>query len=199
MAGLLNALPPVFAFLVMFLFFKDRERAIWRFVGTLIGLLGVAITLAPNLADGAGHNVLGQLAVIGASLCYAIAPIYARRFDTLPVTLTAACSMTMAAIIMAPVAILVDQPWTLTPSRSAVFSLIGLGLCSTGVAMVLYFRLVKTLGPLGVTSGSYLRAGFSVGLGALVLSEPITPHLIGGFVMILLSVALVTGKRKPQP
>ena len=60
--------------------------------------------------------------------------------------------------------------------------------------MMIYFRLVKTLGPVGVTSGSYLRAGFSVALGTLFLGEPVTLSLAIGFVLILLSVAIVTGQ-----
>lgn len=60
--------------------------------------------------------------------------------------------------------------------------------------MIIYFRLVKTLGAVGVTSGSYLRAGFGVLLGAFFLGENITPNLLGGIVLILLSVAIVTGQ-----
>lgn len=60
--------------------------------------------------------------------------------------------------------------------------------------MIIYFRLVKTLGAVGVTSGSYLRAGFSVLLGVIFLNEGLSASLILGLVLILLSVAIITGQ-----
>jgi drug/metabolite transporter (DMT)-like permease len=158
----------------------------------VIGFIGVLITLGPDLLNNSTESVWGQLAVTGSSLSYAMAAIYGRRFSHQPALLTAACSMTMATILMAPVSIFVDQPWTLKPSAAAILAIAALGIFSTTIAMTLYFRLLKTLGAVGVTSGSYLRAGFSVLLGVIFLGESITPNLIAGLVLILASVAIVT-------
>jgi len=106
----------------------------------------------------------------------------------------------MATVLMIPLSITIDKPWLLTPSLEALLSITILGIFSTALAMIIYFRLVKTLGTLGVTSGSYLRAGFSVVLGIIFLGERVTPSLISGLIMILFGVAIVTQQvRLPFP
>ncbi len=194
LAGLLNSLPPLFAFLITFLVLGNRNNAARNFIGVAVGLTGIVATLGPDAITASSWSLWGQAAVIGSSVSYAVAPIYARRFHDQPAILTAACSMTVAALMMAPVSLFADRPWILTPSPLSLFAVAALGIFSTGLAMIIYFRLVKTLGPLGVTSGSYLRAGFSVAFGVLLLGEPFTPSLAIGFVLILLSVAIITGQ-----
>lgn len=194
LAGLLNSTPPLFAFLITFFILKQIDAPVRKFIGIVVGFLGVLMTLGPDLLIGSSDSAWAQIAVIGSSLSYALAAIFARRFSDQPALLTAACSMTMAALIMIPVSLVVDQPWTLTPSQEALWSIAALGVLSTTLAMIIYFRLIKTLGAVGVTSGSYLRAGFSVLLGVIFLNEPLSANLIAGLILILLSVAIVTGQ-----
>ncbi len=194
LAGLLNSTPPLFAFLITFFILGQTEAPLRKFIGVIVGFVGVLVTLGPDVLNGTTESVWGQIAVTGSSISYAVAAIYARRFSEQPALLTAACSMTMAMVLMVPVSVFADQPWTLTPSVEALWSIAALGVFSTMLAMIIYFRLVKTLGAVGVTSGRYLRAGFSVLLGVFFLGENITPSLLGGIILILLSVAIVTGK-----
>jgi drug/metabolite transporter (DMT)-like permease len=196
LAGLLNSTPPLFAFLITYLILHERGDLLRKSIGVATGFAGVVVILGPDVLAGASHSVLGQLAVTGASLSYAIAAIYARRFANQPALLTAASSMVMATMLMLPISLYVDRPWTLVPSAGAIWSVLGLGVFSTGVAMVIYFRLVRTLGTLGVTSGSYLRAGFSVMLGVLLLNEELSFNLAVGLALIFLGVAIVTGQIK---
>ena len=196
LAGLLNTTPPLFVFLIGFFLLRDRHASVRHAIGILLGFLGVVAILGPTAMAGEGNSVLGQLAVTGASLSYAVAAIYARRFSDQSPVLTAACSMAFAALLMGPVAFWVDDPLSLTPTTPAILAVVALGVFSTAVAMVIYFRLVRTLGPLGVTTGSYLRAGFSVVLGVLLLGETLSPNLIIGLVMIFIGVATVTGHLK---
>jgi len=193
LAGLLNSTPPLFAFLITFFILRQKDAAVRKFIGITIGFIGVLTTLGADVLNGSTENMLGQLAVTAASVSYAAAAIYARRFSSESPLLTAACSMAMATVMMIPLSITIDKPWLLAPSFEALLSIMVLGVFSTALAMIIYFRLVKTLGTLGVTSGSYLRAGFSVVLGAIFLGENITPSLISGLILILLGVAIVTG------
>ena len=193
LAGLLNSTPPLFVFLITFFILREGGATMRKFLGVATGFAGVAVILGPEILAGSSDSVLGQLAVTAASLSYALAAIYARRFAGQPALLTAACSMTMAMALMLPVSLYVDEPWTLAPSPEAIWSVLALGIFSTALAMIIYFRLVKTLGTLGVTSGSYLRAGFSVLLGVLLLGETLTASLAIGLVLIFLGVAIVTG------
>ena len=79
--------------------------------------------------------------------------------------------MTMAMPMMIPVSLVVDQLCTLPPTVEAFWSNVAFGVLSTTLAMIICFRLVKTLGATGVTSGGYMRAGFSVLFGAIFLGE----------------------------
>ncbi len=196
LAGLLNSTPPLFAFLITFFVLREGGATLRKFLGVATGFAGVGVILGPEILSGSGDSALGQLAVTGASLSYALAAIYARRFAGQPALLTAACSMAMATILMLPVSLYADEPWTLAPSPEAIWSVLALGVFSTALAMIIYFRLVKTLGVLGVTSGSYLRAGFSVLLGILLLDESLSLSLAVGLVLIFLGVAIVTGQIK---
>ncbi|MDA0341736.1 MAG: DMT family transporter, partial [Proteobacteria bacterium] len=193
LAGLLNSTPPLFVFLITFFILKQADTPLRKFIGVVIGFIGVLVTLGPDVLNGSNWSVWGQLAITGSSVSYAAAAIYARKFSNQPALLTAACSMTMAMLLMAPVSIFIDQPWTLTLPIEALLSIAALGVLSTALAMTIYFRLVKTLGAIGVTSGSYMRAGFSVLFGVAFLGEHFTPSLLIGIVLILLSVAIVTG------
>ena len=76
---------------------------------------------------------------------------------------------------------------------------LALGVFSTGLALLIYFRLLKTLGPLGVASQAYLRAGVGVALGAIILGEIITPAALIGICAALLGVALINApNREPE-
>lgn len=197
LAGLLNTTPPLFVFLIGVFVLRDRAGGLRKAVGILLGLAGILIIIGPAAVTGAKGSVLGQLAVTGASLSYAVAALFARRFSDQPPVVTAACSMALAALVMAPVSLWIDQPFMLAPTAEALVAVVGLGVFSTAIAMAIYFRLVRTLGPLGVTAGSYLRAGFSVALGVLLLGETLSPTLMIGLVLIFAGVAIVTGQVAP--
>ncbi|WP_305983889.1 DMT family transporter [Roseibium sp. MMSF_3544] len=193
LAGLLNTTPPLFVFLIGFFLLKDRSAGARQIIGIFLGFAGVLIILGPVAFAGEGNSVLGQLAVTGASLSYAAAALFAKRFSDQSPVVTASCSMAFAALLMLPVSLWVDHPFSLSPTPPALAAVAAMGVFSTAIAMVIYFRLIRTLGPLGVTTGSYLRAGFSVVLGILLLGENLSPSLIAGLVLIFAGVAFVTG------
>ncbi len=195
LAGVLNATPPVFVFLITLLVTRHERIDRRKTLGLLLGIAGVATVIGAQALHGLGsEQPLGQLAILGASLSYAVASIWARRFAGLPALVTAAGAMTCAALVMAPVALLVDRPWTLSPAPDAVVALGLLSVFSTALAMVIYFRLLKTLGALGTTSGSYLRAGFGVILGIVILGECFTWPVVAGMALIIGGVAGTNGQ-----
>ena len=100
--------------------------------------------------------------------------------------------MACAAALILPTAIVVDRPWTLSPFGVQILAVLALAIVCTALAMVIYFRLVRTLGALGTTSGSYLRAGFAVLLGIVFLGESFSWETIAGMLMIVSGVIAVT-------
>ena len=197
LASLLNTTPPIFAFLLGILLWRDKSLTARHGVGLAIGLSGIIIIMAPDIRTGQTDSILGQLAICGASLCYALAAWNAKRFAHLSPLTTAACSMTLAAIILLPFVWTAELPVMDGQTVNGWLAVSVLGVFSTAIAMVIYFRIVKSLGPLAVTSGSYLRAGFGIGLGTILLGEEITFALSIGLFLIFLAVGIITGMIRP--
>ncbi len=194
LAGVLNATPPVFVLLIGFVLRRATPVDGRRVIGVALGLAGVAITMGTQAFQSLGAAPLAQAAVLAASLCYALAPMWGRRFANLPASVTATGAMACAAALTIPISLVVERPWTLSPSREALGAVAVLAVVCTAVAMIIYFRLVQTLGALGITSGSYLRAGFSVLLGVLVLGEAFTWSTLIGMALIVFGVVAVNGQ-----
>ena len=140
---------------------------------------------------GLGDHVAGQVAVLLSALLYGCAAVYGRRLSHLPAAVTAACTMIWATALLVPLSIVIDRPWTLSPSLTSIVAATILGILCTGVAMLLYFRLLRTIGSMGVASQSYLRAGVSVLLGILILGEQFRPNTFFGLSAVILGVALI--------
>jgi drug/metabolite transporter (DMT)-like permease len=170
-AGVLNATPPIFVLLIASATRHGGQRiTAQKLAGAGLGLAGVLVTIGvDSLRDFNTTAPLAQAAVLGASLCYALAPMWGQRFSALPPVVTAAGAMSCAALMLLPAALVIERPWTLAPALEAIAAVIVLAVLCTAIAMIIYFRLVRTVGALGTTSGSYLRAGFSVALGILFL------------------------------
>ncbi len=195
LAGVLNATPPMFVLAIALMTGHGRQAISGRkIVGVALGLAGVAATVGVDALSGIGTAApLAQAAVLGASLCYALAPIWGQRFAKLPAIVTAAGAMSCAAILMLPAAAIRERPWTLAPPPAqAIAAVVALAIVCTALAMVIYFRLIRTLGPLGTTSGSYLRAGFAVMLGTTLLGESFTWSILAGMALILAGMIVIT-------
>ena len=151
----------------------------------------VGVDALDNLGSGLGVELLGQLCAVGGAVLYGVAAIYGKRFTHLSATATAAGTMIWATIVLVPVSLYVDRPWTLDPSLKAMGAMLILSVFCTGVALLIYFRLVKTLGSMGVASQAYLRAGVGVMLGVVFLGEQISLVVAGGILAAVIGVAAI--------
>lgn len=88
--------------------------------------------------------------------------------------------------------ILVDQPWTLSPSAASLLALLGLAVFSTALALVIYFRLMATLGSVATTAQAYLRVPIGVGIGVLLLGESLQPTAWVGLLCVVVGVAAMS-------
>lgn len=195
LAGVLNSTSPIFAFFITLLWTQHEAVGALKLVGALLGLGGVVLILGAGALEGLGQQVTAQLAVLAGAVLYALAAIYGKRFHGIPPAATAAGTMIWAAVVLVPASVIVDRPWTLAPSAEALAAALALSVFSTAGALLLYFRLVRTLGSLGVTSQSYLRSGVSVLLGMLVLGEAFTWSVGVGLCAVVVSVVLINGHR----
>ena len=191
LASVLNSTSPVFVFLITF-FFTRHETTSWlKLFGACMGVVGVALIVGADALQGLGQQVLAQLAVLSSAFMYAGAAMFGKRFTHLTPMMTATCTMLWASLFLVPLSLVIDEPWTLAPSTLSMMAAVTLAVLGTGVALLIYFRLLRTLGSLGITSQSYLRAGVGVALGDIVLGEHITPVIGAGIVAALIGVIAI--------
>ena len=197
LASILNATTPLFAVIVAHVLTQDEKMTGSRLLGVLVGFLGVALMIGPSVLSDLGTNVLAQLAVLGAAFSYSLAGIFGRRFRRmgLPPLLPAAGQVTASALLMLPVALVVDRPWTLAmPSGEAWAALLGLAFLATALAYVIFFRILATAGATNLLRVTCLIAVSAIVLGALVLGEVLAPKHFAGMALIAVGLAAIDGR-----
>src|SRR5262249_51499383 len=118
----------------------------------MAGIAGIVLIIGVEALGGLGRDLLAQLAIVAVTVCYAGAAIFGHRFGRFDPAVPAAGSMLSGAMLLVPASLVIDQPWTLTPSLASLAALIGLSVFSTALAFVIYFRLLRTLGSVATTA-----------------------------------------------
>lgn len=192
LAAILNSTTPIFTFLLTLVLTRHEPSSLRKFFGVLAGLIGICLIIGVEALNGVGRELLAQLAMLIATVSYAGAAIFGRNFKDLDPMMPAAGSMLCGAIILIPLSLALDQPWTLSPSTTSLLALLGLAVFSTALAFCIFFRLVNTLGSVGTTAQAYLRVPIGVAIGALFLSERLTDTAWIGLVSVVAGVAAMT-------
>jgi len=196
LATVLNSTAPIFTFLLTAAVTQHEPVTARKLFGVASGLVGVCLIVGVEALSGLGQQFLPPIAIVAATICYAGAAIFGKTFKELHPILPAAGSLICGAAILCPLSLVIDQPWTLSPSRESVLALIGLSVFSTALALVIYFRLVRTLGSVGVTSQAYLRVPIGVAIGIIFLGETLTLAGWIGLACVVLGVAAMTVSRQ---
>lgn len=195
LSAILNATVPLFGAVVAWLWLKDRPTAT-RVLGLVIGFFGVALLAW----DGASFKPTASgiapawavLACLGATLCYALAASATKRYlSGLPPLVTATGSQVGAAA-----SLLLPALWAWpeqAPSARAWMAVAVLGLLCTGIAYVLYFRLIEQTGPARALAVTFLVPVFAIVYGVLFLHERVTPWMLACGAIVVCGTALSTG------
>ena len=195
LASILNATTPLFTVLVANALTTDERLTRNRLVGVLLGLAGVVLIVGPSVLGGAAGELLAQVAILGAALSYAFASVYGRRFRGQPPLATAAGQLSGSALILLPIALAIDRPWTDRISGGTTLpALVALALLSTALAYVIYFRLLAAAGATNVVLVTLLVPVSALLLGFAFLGERIEPRAIAGMAAIALGLAAIDGR-----
>ncbi len=147
LAAILNATTPLFTVVLAHFLTHDEKMTPMRLIGVLIGLAGVTVMFGAQFLAGPGLGSVAQIAVLGAAVSYACAGLFGRRFRDTPPHVTAAGQLTATTVLMLPMALIIDRPWTLAlPSLTIWAAIIALALLCTATAYVLYFRIWRRRG-----------------------------------------------------
>ncbi len=194
LAGLLVASVPIFSTIITSL---HGDKSVWqprRLFGMAVGFLGVFLLVGIESFTGASDPI-AILMVLAASAGYAFAVIYiTRKMPGVSGVAINAIAMAITAIVYLP-ALFITWP-DRAISQSAIYSVIALGIFSTGIAFAVFFTVMADIGPARASLVTYMNTAFAVVLGILILSEPLTIGIIVGLPLVLVGSYLASRKAK---
>ncbi|WP_119389639.1 DMT family transporter [Taklimakanibacter lacteus] len=192
LAVILNSTTPIFTFLITIAVTRHEPATLRKFFGVIAGMAGICLIIGIEALNGIGRELLAQLAIIVATISYAGAAIFGRNFKDLDPMMPAAGSMVSGAVMLIPLSLVIDRPWTLSPSTDSLLALLALAVFSTALAFCIFFRLVHTLGSVGTTAQAYLRVPIGVAIGSYFLSETLSRTAWIGLICVVAGVAAMT-------
>jgi drug/metabolite transporter (DMT)-like permease len=194
LAAILNATTPLFTVLVAHVATADDKLTRARLVGLAAGFAGVVVMIGPDLRD-LGVHVGAQLACLLAALFYAVAGVYGRRLRGAPALAVASGQLVMSTALLAPVALVVDRPWTLEPPGATTWSaLVALAALSTALGYLIYFHILARAGATNVLLVTFLIPVSAILLGTLILGEALEIRHLAGMGAIAVGLAAIDGR-----
>lgn len=197
LASILIAMTPLFAVINAHFFTEDEGFTPRKGLGVLSGFAGAIILIGPDSLLEIGADLLAQLAVLGGAVSYSIAAVFGRRFgrrDMSPISI-AAGQVTMAIVLLLPFVLIIDRPWQLPMPSLAGWGAVGaLALVSTGLAYLIYYRVLASAGATNLMLVNFLAPVSALLLGIFVLGERLTAEQLIGMAFIALGLALIDGR-----
>lgn len=195
LASILNATTPIFAVIIAHFLTADEKITSNRVIGTLAGILGVAVMIGPTALDGASGTLLAQLAILGAAISYSFAGVFGRRFSDTPPLVTAAGQVTASTVLLFPITMVVDKPWTLPMLGAATWGAVfGIAILCTSLAYIIYFRVLRTAGATNLMVVTLLVPVSAIWLGAVFLGESLSHSQIIGMFLIGAGLLAIDGR-----
>jgi drug/metabolite transporter (DMT)-like permease len=195
-AAILNATVPLFTVIIAHLFLGDDRMTVQRVIGLLVGFSGVIILLSKDINSEINNTLLGQLAVILASLFYASSSVYARRTTQNASGLVRGAGPLVSATLAMWIAVLlVERPFTLPGLPLTWIALLWLGVLGTGLAIILWYYLLHEIGPTRTGMVTYIMPLGGVILGVIFLNEQLSWQLVVGALLIISGIVVVNWKR----
>lgn len=191
LSAILNAAMPLFT-VILAAVWGDEKFTLKRVLGVLLGFGGIVVLTWPKLQGGLGASVWGELAIVLAALAYAVAIVYARHHLTGQAPIVASFGqVTMGCLLFIPFTLAFEQPFAVMPSLKVIGALLAIGVLGTGVAYIIYYRLLSGLGATGTSLVTYVVPVFGIFWGWAILNERLGWHAFAALGMILVGLLLV--------
>ncbi len=197
LASILIAAAPLFTVLIAALWANEKLTPA-RALGVVLGFAGVVVLVGPEVLSGFSLQGAGELAVLAAAMSYAIAGFAGKRFDNIPSQLVSRMTATMGALIIVPLGV-GSSFWFNTPlvgewQWSAALAVVCLGVGSTAIAYLIYYRLLAEAGVVNTSLVSFLVPLSALILGAVFLQERLSMADALGMAFILSGLAVLDGR-----
>jgi len=193
LAGILMAIMPLTTLVLAHFFVAGERMTRYRLAGFLLGFAGIAVLMGPAALTGLGGSsveILAQLCVLAGAMCYATQSVLVRLMLKGNVMVASAAIIFIAALISLPVALIVDEPWNLSPSRESLYTVIWIGIGPTAIATLVFLKLIGSAGPTFMSLTNYCIPVVALLLGVALLGEEPGANAYTGLLLILSGIAL---------
>lgn len=195
LTSILNAATAIFGVIMAALFFADERITARKAIGVGLGFAGVAMAIGLENLRSFDLRSLAQLAVIGGTISYALASVWARkRLAGQPPQVAAAGMVTGSTLIMLPLSWMVEGPLTLNLQTDTMVAIGYYALIGTALAYLLYYRVLAMAGSGNLMLVTLLIPPFAIVLGGLVLHETLRASAYGGFALLALGLLVLDGR-----
>jgi drug/metabolite transporter (DMT)-like permease len=192
LAAILNATTPIWTLIIANFWTTDEKFTPNKIIGCVLGFGGTVILLGPSALGLNSIPVWALILPVAAAISYGVAAIYGKRFRGQPAQVTAAGQLTGSSIIMLPVALLYDHPWTLAmPPVNTILAILALALLSTAFGYILFFRIMTLAGATITSLVTLLVPPSAVLLGYLFLGETLEWSELAGMLFIGLGLLVI--------
>lgn len=201
-AGILISVMPLGTLVLAHFFVAGEHITRSRVIGFALGFCGIVLLMGPAALSGFGGSlvqVLAQVAVLAGALCYSTNSVLARRLIRDRFLVAATGTVLVSSILVLPLALIYEPPWSLDPTVTSAAAVIWLGIGPTALATIIYYALISNAGPTFMSLVNYLSPVVAVSLGVAVLGENPPVWAYFGLVFILSGIALSQWRSAPAP
>jgi drug/metabolite transporter (DMT)-like permease len=194
LASILNAMTPVFTIILAHIATRDEKIDLRRFIGVLAAVAGVATIVGPSALDHGGQ-LWPEIAVLAAACCYATASVYGKRFRAYPPMTTSLAQLLVGSLLLLPLMLIEGPPFRgASPSMVTLACIVGLGLFSTALGFIIYFRILSRAGAANAALVTLLVPVSAILLGALILGDTLVARQYAGLALIAIGLLIIDGR-----
>ena len=188
LAAILMAVNPLFALTLGHFFSEHESFTLRQLLAMLVGFSGILLVFGENAISSINGNIWAQLAVIGAGFCYTISGVIVSRVRGASADSVSASIFICSSVIVFPLWMILEQPWSLHFETESLLALTYLGLVSTGMAFLMRYYIILRAGAVFLSYVAFIIPMFGILFGILFLGETISVNTMGAVVLILSGV-----------
>ncbi len=147
---------PIFAFLITWGITRHEPATLLKLAGAILGLAGTAVIIGLDALGGLSSNLFAEMVILLATVSFACATIFGLRLSDYDPMVVAAGSLLFGGTLLLPVALVVEHPWTLHPTREALIAIVTMGIFSSALGLMLFYMCLARLGTLTTNAQGYL-------------------------------------------
>jgi len=198
LTAILMAVMPLITLVLAHFFTGDEKLNIYKIIGFCLGLLGVAVLIGFDKLATLGEETVRQYAIMGGAFCYAVHAIVSKYLTDMPRQAVTVAVLFVSCLMMLPFSLFLDQPWTLSVSTTAAWSLLILGVLPTAIGTLMLYAIVERQGAGFLSQINFLVPVFGVLWAIVFINEMLPPDAVTALLIILAGVAIARIKPKIQ-